>query len=457
MRTVFATTKRILAPVFSTFIMIFAAMAIVAAPAQAKQDYAGIVMDAKTGKVLYSHQSNAKRYPASLTKMMTLYLLFEALDNGQATMKTRIRFSKHAASMQPSKLGVKAGSSISVQQAIYALAIKSANDAAAAVGEHLGGSESRFGEMMTAKARSLGMKNTVFKNASGLPDSRQYTTAKDMALLGIALREHYPQYYKYFSTRSFKFGKHQYSNHNRLLGQIRGYDGIKTGYTRASGFNLVSSVEDNGRSIVAVVMGGRTGKSRNAQMAKLIREHLPKASRGRDRIVVAKAGQGATGGSGNVFASLLNLVKRAPLPKPSPREAEPATMVTAYAAPTPAPVVTPVTTIDRKPDPVVTASVKPAAPIETTSEPIAIRESLSGWHVQIGAMPSKNSALARLEKARSALPGLFDTVANYTETVESGGATLYRARFAGFASKDAAWGACARLKKAKFDCLALQN
>ena len=457
MRTVFATIRRILAPVFSTFIMIFAAMAIVAAPAQAKQDYAGIVMDAKTGKVLYSHQSNAKRYPASLTKMMTLYLLFEALDNGQATMKTRIRFSKHAASMQPSKLGVKAGSSISVQQAIYALAIKSANDAAAAVGEHLGGSESRFGEMMTAKARSLGMKNTVFKNASGLPDSRQYTTAKDMALLGIALREHYPQYYKYFSTRSFKFGKHQYSNHNRLLGQIRGYDGIKTGYTRASGFNLVSSVEDNGRSIVAVVMGGRTGKSRNAQMAKLIREHLPKASRGRDRIVVAKAGQGATGGSGNVFASLLNLVKRAPLPKPSPREAEPATMVTAYAAPTPAPVVTPVTTIDRKPDPVVTASVKPAAPIETTSEPIAIRESLSGWHVQIGAMPSKNSALARLEKARSALPGLFDTVANYTETVESGGATLYRARFAGFASKDAAWGACARLKKAKFDCLALQN
>ena len=453
MRTVFATTKRILAPVFSTFIMIFAAMAIVAAPAQAKQDYAGIVMDAKTGKVLYSHQPNAKRYPASLTKMMTLYLLFEALDNGQATMKTRIRFSSHAASMQPSKLGVKAGSSISVQQAIYALAIKSANDAAAAVGEHLGGSESRFGEMMTAKARSLGMKNTVFKNASGLPDSRQYTTARDMALLGIALREHYPQYYKYFSTRSFKFGKHQYSNHNRLLGQIRGYDGIKTGYTRASGFNLVSSVEDKGRSIVAVVMGGRTGKSRNAQMAKLIREHLPKASRGRDRIVVAKAGQG----SGNVFASLLKLVKRAPLPKPSPREAEPAPMVTAYAAPTPAPVVTPVTTIGREPDPVVTASVKPAAPIETASEPIAIRESLSGWHVQIGAMPSKNSALARLEKARSALPGLFDTVANYTETVESGGATLFRARFAGFASKDAAWGACARLKKAKFDCLALQN
>ena len=459
MRTVFATSRRVLAPVISTFIMFFAAMAIAAAPAQAKQDYAGIVMDAKTGKVLYSHQSTARRYPASLTKMMTLYLLFEALDNGQATMKTRIRFSNHAASMQPSKLGVKAGSSISVQQAIYALAIKSANDAAAAVGEHLGGSESKFAEMMTAKARSLGMKSTVFKNASGLPNSRQYTTAKDMALLGIALREHYPHYYKYFSARSFKFGKHSYRNHNRLLGQIRGYDGVKTGYTRASGFNLVSSVEDKGRSIVAVVLGGRTGKSRNAQMAKLIREHLPKASRGRDRIVVAKAGQGSVGGSGNVFASLLKLVKRAPLPKPSPREAEPAPMVTAYAAPTPSPVVKPVTTIGRKPDPVVTASVTPSAPIESepASEPIAIRESLSGWHVQIGAMPSKNSALARLEKARSALPGLFDTVANYTETVESGGATLYRARFAGFTSKDAAWGACARLKKAKFDCLALQN
>ena len=456
MRTVIATTRRIFAPVFSAIIMIFAAMAIAAAPAQAKQDYAGIVMDAKTGKVLYSHQGTAKRYPASLTKMMTLYMLFEALDSGQASMKTRIRFSNHAASMQPSKLGVKAGSSISVEQAIYALAIKSANDAAAAVGEHLGGSESRFAEMMTAKARSLGMKNTVFKNASGLPNSRQYTTAKDMALLGIALREHYPHYYKYFSTHSFKFGKHSYRNHNRLLGQIRGYDGIKTGYTRASGFNLVSSVEDKNRSIVAVVLGGQTGKSRNAQMAKLIREHLPKASRGRDRIVVAKAGKGTVQGGGNLFASLFNLGKRTPTPEPSPLEAEPQ-MVTAYAAPTPAPVT--MTKIDRKPDPVVTASVKPAAPVASApaSEPVAIRESLSGWHVQIGAMPSKNSALARLEKARSTLPGLFDTVANYTETVESGGATLYRARFAGFTSKDAAWSACARLKKAKFDCLALQN
>ena len=452
MRTVVATILRIFAPAFSVIIMSAVAMALASAPAQAKQDYAGIVMDAKTGKVLYSHQADGRRYPASLTKMMTLYLLFEALDSGKVDQKTRIRFSNHAASMQPSKLGVKAGSSISVQQAIYALAIKSANDAAAAVGEHLGGSESKFGEMMTAKAHALGMKNTVFKNASGLPDSRQYTTARDMALLGIALREHYPHYYKYFSTRSFKFGKHQYSNHNRLLGQIRGYDGIKTGYTRASGFNLVSSVEDNGRSIVAVVLGGQTGKSRNAQMAKLIGQYLPKASRGRDQMVVAKAGKGIVKGGGNVFASLFKLGKRAPLPAPSPLEAEPS-MVTAYAAPTPAPAV------GRTPDPVITASVQPAAPVAsaTSSEPIAIRESISGWHVQIGAMPSKDSALARLNKARNALPGLFDTVANYTETVESGGATLYRARFAGFTSKDAAWSACTRLKKAKFDCLALQN
>ncbi|WP_075996226.1 D-alanyl-D-alanine carboxypeptidase [Salaquimonas pukyongi] len=451
MRTVFATLKRIHAPLLSAMLAILTALAVAIGPAQAKQDYAGIVMDAKTGKVLYSHKGTAKRYPASLTKMMTLYMLFEALDTGRVTKKTRIRFSRHAASMQPSKLGVKAGSSISVQQAIYALAIKSANDAAAAVGEHLGGTESKFAQMMTAKARSLGMKNTVFKNASGLPNSRQLTTARDMALLGIALREHYPHYYRYFSTRSFKFGKRSYRNHNRLLGQIRGYDGIKTGYTRASGFNLVSSVEDKGRSIVAVVMGGRTGKSRNAQMAKLIRQYLPKASRGRDRIVVAKAG----GGAGNVFASLLKLVKRAPLPEPSPREPDPAPVVTAYAAPTPAPSQV----IGRSPDPLTTASVKPAAPVTSAaaSEPIAIRESISGWHVQIGAMPSKHSALARLEKARSALPGLFDTVANYTETVESGGTTLYRARFAGFTSKDAAWGACSRLKKAKFDCLALKQ
>ena len=418
--------------------MIFAAMAIVAAPAQAKQDYAGIVMDAKTGKVLYSHQSTAKRYPASLTKMMTLYLLFEALDNGQATMKTRIRFSKHAASMQPSKLGVKAGSSISVQQAIYALAIKSANDAAAAVGEHLGGSESRFGEMMTAKARSLGMKNTVFKNASGLPDSRQYTTARDMALLGIALREHYPHYYKYFSTRSFKFGKHQYSNHNRLLGQIRGYDGIKTGYTRASGFNLVSSVNTGGRSIVAVVMGGRSGASRNAQMVKLVNEYLPKASK-RDKGPLLASRKGGT-----AYAALDLPKKSAPVPTVRPRSSgEAARPVIAEAPQVAAAAVAP-----RPKEELPAADIDPI----TTASP-----DRSGWVIQVASLPTQTEAVSVIARTKAKAGTILASAEGFTEVFQKDSNTYYRARFGGFGSKSAAWNACAALKKKKIACYAVAN
>ena len=231
------------------------AMALGTAPASANSKYAGIVIDAKTGKTLYAHDADAQRYPASLTKMMTLYLVFEALERGKIRLDTRVKFSANAAKEPPTKLGVGTGKSITVEQVIYALVTKSANDASTAIAEHLGGSEAKFAKMMTAKARSLGMSKTTFRNAHGLPNSGQVTTARDMAKLGIALREHYPRQYKYFSARSFKFGDTTMGNHNRLLGTVRGVDGIKTGYTRASGFNLVSSVVDRDRSIVAVVPG----------------------------------------------------------------------------------------------------------------------------------------------------------------------------------------------------------
>lgn len=442
MRTVYGSIsplRQLSLIVLAAFLTVFLALS----QANAKQPYSGIVMDAKTGKVLYGHRESARAYPASLTKMMTLYMMFDAMERGELNKNTRIRFSRHAASMQPSKLGVKAGSSITAEQAIYALVTKSANDAAAAVGEHLGGSEWEFARMMTAKAREIGMKDTTFRNASGLPDSKQVTTARDMAILGIALREHFPREYRYFATRSFKFGSRRYGNHNRLLGQIRGVDGIKTGYTRASGFNLVSSAEYKGRSIVAVVMGGRTGKSRNAQMAKLINTYLPKASRGPDRMIVAKGGQ-----QPNLFARLFGKKNPAPVPSRRPliETNAPAITANAYVAETPSRAipspVQPVTT-----DPMQTASV---APETTTSAP-------SGWQIQIGAMPSRNSALERLATARERAPSVLANVANYTEEVESGGTILHRARFAGFNSKSDAWDACAALKKKKFDCLALAN
>lgn len=436
MRTVIGSTLRLTARLIAVTVFALLIITPLITSANARQGYAGIVMDAKTGKILYSSSGNSKRYPASLTKMMTLYMLFEAMEKGEVSKKTRIRFSSHAASMQPSKLGIKKGSSISAEQAILALVTKSANDAAAAVGEHLGRTESNFAVMMTKKAHALGMKNTVFKNASGLPDSRQVTTAKDMAILGIALREHFPKQYKYFSTRLFKFGKKRYGNHNKLLGRVRGVDGIKTGYTRAAGFNLVTSVAHNRRSIVVVVMGGKTGKSRNAQVAKLIKKYLPRASRGRDRMIVAK------GPKTSVFASLFKKKKKAPIPSARPQIQPSQTLVTASAASVPTP--SPIAQVDK----VVTSTITPSEPVSSQSE-------IFGWQVQIGAMPNKDNALKQLNSARKKLPAKLGSTTNYTETITKNGTLLYRARFAGFSSKASARSACSSLKKAKIDCLAI--
>lgn len=480
MRTVSGSTLR---AVLRALLLILPAILFVAQAqeARANSNYAGIVIDAKTGKVLYNHSGDSFRYPASLTKMMTVYMMFEAIDAGQMSKSTRIRMTAHGASMQPSKIGLRVGQTLTAEQAILALVTKSANDVAAAVGDHMGGSEAEFARMMTQKARQLGMSKTTFRNASGLPDSRQKTTARDMAMLGIALREHFPHHYHYFETRSFSINGETYSNHNRLLGQVRGVDGIKTGYTRASGFNLVSSVEHNGRSIVAVVMGGRSGKSRNAQMVKLIDTYLPKASRGRDRMIVAKAP------SQGLFASLFARVKTPPVPEPSPATLEVATTAEdrvlvahtaalGYASPVqigaddiaavkqelgalgdermPVPQPNPIASAD----PVVTAAVRPAAPVAEQPATPAVQSGVpEGWQIQIGAMPSKEGAIRQLERARSAEPSLLASVANHMETVEKNGATLYRARFAGFATKDAAWGACARLKRSDFACLAIAN
>ena len=249
---------------------------------------AAIVIDAKTGKVLYSSDANGRRYPASLTKMMTLYLTFEALAKGRISKNTPVMFSANAAAEPPTKLGVKAGGSVSVETAILSMVTKSANDSATALGEMLGGNEASFAKMMTAKARQLGMNGTVFRNANGLPNPGQFTTAHDMAMLGIALREHFPQYYGYFSQRSFLYGRQRINGHNRLLGRIEGVDGIKTGYTRASGFNLVSSVSDGNRRLVAVVMAG-LGRSRDNQMAGLINAYMPRASTRGGGALIAKA------------------------------------------------------------------------------------------------------------------------------------------------------------------------
>ncbi|WP_197038299.1 D-alanyl-D-alanine carboxypeptidase [Billgrantia saliphila] len=238
--------------------------------AQANPRYASIVIDVESGDVLHAENADATRYPASLTKMMTLYLLFEAIESGNVRLDQPLTVSSHAASMPASKLWLSPGSTIRAEEAIKALVVRSANDVAVVVAEALGGTEGNFGRMMTQRARELGMPDTVFRNASGLPDNAQVTTARDMATLSIRLMQDFPHYYHYFSTQSFTYRGKTHTSHNRLVRNYPGADGLKTGFIRASGFNVATSAIRNDRRIVSVVMGGFTAASRDTHMADLL-------------------------------------------------------------------------------------------------------------------------------------------------------------------------------------------
>lgn len=255
--------------------------------------FASIVVDANTGKTLDEKSADSLRHPASLTKIMTLYLLFEQLEAGKMKLTGTMPVSEHAAGQSPTKLGLKPGSSLEVEDAIRGLVTRSANDAAVVIAETIGGDEESFARMMTAKARALGMSRTTYMNASGLPDDDQVTTARDQALLGRAIQERFPRYYRYFSTSSFTWRGEEIRNHNHLLGRVEGVDGIKTGYTHDSGFNLVTSVRRGDRHIVAVVLGGSSAGSRDAKMRDLIEEHVAEASPRRTATMIAEAAEAA--------------------------------------------------------------------------------------------------------------------------------------------------------------------
>lgn len=423
-------------------IIVITALAVTATPygaAEARGGYnpphSAIVMDANSGRILYRSHANAHRYPASLTKMMTLYMLFDAMKAGKVKESTEIPVSAYAASKPPTKLGLRPGQTLRVETAIYAMVTKSANDAATAMGEYLGGgSEARFARLMTAKAHQLGMRNTHFVNASGLPDRRQVTTAHDMALLGIALQEHFPKYFHYFSTRYYEYHGRRMRNHNHLLGRIKGVDGIKTGFTNASGFNLVASVANGKRRIIAVVMGGRSSRSRDAQVASLIRKYLPRAStRDRGPLLAARTSAGIPL-PGRVA---LPPVDETPVPKL--RAAD----VLAYA-----------------PQDVAVPAAEPKAPvpaaIPANVDPVTTAASRpDGWAIQIGSMPSEAEARSILAKASAKAGPILASASPFTETFRKGSTVYHRARFAGFASKQAAWNACSALKKKDFGCFAV--
>lgn len=454
-----------------------------AAPANANPKYAGIVVDAKTGKVLYGEDADELRYPASLTKMMTLYLAFEALEAGRISKSTPVPFSKNASAEPPSKLGVRAGKSITVEQAILSLVTRSANDAATALGELLGGSEQRFARMMTNKARALGMTHTTYRNANGLPNPEQKTTARDQARLGIALRQHFPQYYDYFSTRSFRFGKQTIGNHNRLLGNVRGVDGIKTGYTRASGFNLVTSAQLDGRSIVAVVLGGTSGGSRDAQMRKLVAKYMPAASRrGGGNLIaqtptaeppvaaVAQAEVKPAAAPVAVASAAMDLPNTGPVPDFRYSGESSSRMEMAYAATKPA-SDNPVLTGKIAPNTLEAQSAKLAAQPAAEDVDTQITNSVAakveaqpeeqaqpqGWVIQIGATPDKAQAMTLLGNAKEKGGKTLRNATPFTVAFSNGGGQVYRARFGGFDDQDKAVNACKVLKKKGFSCWASQQ
>lgn len=447
----FATLQRPAGGRLRSLLTALAVLGAVVAGAQTAMAAQGsaIVVDAKTGKVLYSDNPDGQRYPASLTKMMTLYLLFEALDSGKVSLSSTIPISAHAATQAPSKLGLKPGQTINVRDAILAVVTRSANDIAVAIGEYLGGSEDGFAAKMTAKAHALGMSRTVFHNASGLPDPGQLTTARDMSTLGRALHDRFPRYFAYFSTATFTYGGHRIPNHNHLLGHLAGVNGIKTGYTRASGYNLVTSVERDGRRLVAVVLGGPTARARDRAMATLVDTYMPRAAIS-GKAVVADAAPAAPAAAPQPApqAKAVALATPAPTRRARSKAGEPAETGSVAAEPAPAP--------DRVTDEGDGGDDAVAADPPAAATPAKAAKDPSGWKIQIAAAPSDAQAKGQLDKVRSKAGKLLASASPYTEPVVKGNATLYRARFSGFVSKDKAEAACAALTKQKISCLAIQ-
>ncbi|MDP2358433.1 MAG: D-alanyl-D-alanine carboxypeptidase [Beijerinckiaceae bacterium] len=508
--------------------------------------YAAMVVDANSGRVLHASNENALRHPASITKVMTLYLLFEQMERGRFRLDTPIPISARAASMPPTKLGLRAGSTITVENAIGSLVTKSANDIAVAVAEAIGGDEANFAQLMTRKAQSIGMTRTVFRNASGLPNVEQVTTARDLTILGRAIQERFPRQFAYFAKTEHRMGPVVMRSHNRLLGRLEYVDGIKTGFIRASGFNVLTSAKLDGRRVVAVVMGGRTASHRDGIMANLVESTIEQGARARTAPMIAEAP--VTERVAEAFG-----VAPAPIAAPAPRQAvtaaQPALLVPLEAPAEPigrpialassyAPVdsARPAVVTATSRDNSTTASIRSATPntisgdrravaasstpstlrwvsgargivqagrpadsnqltppaaipsapaqkvatraesIHTATAPMAAISSAAaaqssarqelvaaarpvatrtGVMIQIGATDDQGKAQELLARARSQTRSLA-SAQPFTEKVQRGRDTLWRARFAGL-NEGEAESACKALKRSGFACFTTRN
>jgi D-alanyl-D-alanine carboxypeptidase len=456
---------------------------------------ASIVVDANSGAVMQASNADSPRHPASLTKIMTLYLLFERLEAGKIKLTSEMKVSPHAAAQAPSKLGLKPGETIDVETAIRAIVTKSANDVAVVVAEAIGGDETEFAQMMTAKARALGMMHTSYHNASGLPDDRQITTARDMAILGRAIHDRFPEFYHYFSTRTFAFRGKVMRNHNHLLGRVDGVDGIKTGYIHDSGFNIVTSVHRHHRYIVAVVFGGRSAGARDARMRDLIDSNINTASVKRTAPLVVDRGEDVLPPARPKVAAVTPLPPPAPpLGSSAPIKANPVKTFVVHPTeahagslralpadirklmPGPAttnPVaVSTIATVKREPAPspehldvIDTSPAKPAAKVAEVasvgnSVPVPATELSakphSGWMIQVGAFDDEREAKERLVAAKTKAEDQLRKADPFTERIEKGDKPLFRARFAGL-EKAQAMTACRRLKRNEIPCMVVKN
>lgn len=436
-----------------------------ATQAAAAPRFAAIAVDARSGKVVFARDPDGVRYPASLTKIMTLYLLFREMKAGRFTADTRLPVSPYAAARAPSKIGLKPGETIRVEDAIRALCTKSANDVATIIAEALAGSEGAFAERMTRMARELGMSRTTFRNASGLPDPKQVTTARDMATLGLRIQRDFPEYYRYFSLRSFAYKGSTYRNHNGLLGRYDGLDGIKTGYIHASGFNLMAAAERDGRRLVAVVIGGKTAASRNRYMASLLDDMFKSARLKTNGPIAALAGDPP----GLVKPAIATLAP--PLPRPKPglgtgveqaaaeeaeafsgegSDSEESEAVAAGVASDTAGAAA-VSALGPKEDMLVAKLASEDQAPRLAGEAVPVH---SGWSIQIGAFPTKEGAEDRLVAAKASGIELIDGKTGFTMAISLDKGMLYRARFSGF-TQDAARAACKALLGKGIACFPL--
>jgi D-alanyl-D-alanine carboxypeptidase len=402
-----------------------------------------LVVDGNTGRTLYQSGADELRFPASLTKLMTLFLLFELIEQGRLTLTSTIRFSANAAGAQPSRLDVEEGTEITVADAIKALIVKSANDVAIAVAEHIAGSEDRFAELMNRRAEELGMKHTEFRNASGLPNSEQVTTARDMVTLALRLHDRFPRYYPLFATRTFTWGGETYRNHNTLLFRYQGLEGLKTGYIRASGFNLVAAARRGKKQVFVAYFGGKTAALRNVAVRAQLDAAFAKASEHKTRqpapLATTKAKDVPVGGQ----AKGASVALAVPLPQPAKRASVADGIEVARVRPV------------RAGGPEAKAEVPPPAAADD-EETVSTSPPKGTFHVQIGAFQTKAEAERQLAAVRERAGTVLGAHAAYMSQVKRGDKTFFRARYVGFDAQTAAAGVCSELKQMEIDCLVMK-